>query len=210
MFLDIGKHVGGSRSVEPSGLIQASQRGDSSGYSALMAPFTKIKCDHSNTVTLTKKNGMYKVLKSLYGKTFSPLTVFAIYIDWLRASGNRVSTGSDMSRYTALALTLHVALTLAISDSGTAKPDISPTSGANILSGEDQRKPKFLVSGVTTTTTLSTFTLCYTTSGTLTTPCKRKKRELPSENEIEDCSNRRDFKEETFQDSHDIDRCNHT
>ena len=113
-----------------------------------------------------------------------------------------------MSRYTALTLTLRVVLTLAEkqanSDSGTAvgmsKSDILPTSSANIISDE-RRKAKFLVSGVTTTTTLSTFTLCYTTTGTLSTPCKRKKRELPSENEIEDCS-----KDETIQDSHDIDR----
>ena len=113
-----------------------------------------------------------------------------------------------MSRNTALTLTLHVVLTLAgkqaNSDSGTAV-GILPTSSANIIS-EKQRKAKFLVSGVTTTTTLSTFTLCYTTTGTLSTPCKRKKRELPSENEIEDCLNQKNSKEETIQDSHDIDR----
>ena len=116
-----------------------------------------------------------------------------------------------MSRYTALTLTLHVVLTLAgkqaNSDSGASvgmlsKSDILPTSSsANILS-EEKRKAKFLVSGVTTTTTLSTFTLCYTTTGTLSTPCKKKKRELPSENEIEDCST----KDKTIQDRHDIDR----
>ena len=118
----------------------------------------------------------------------------------------RVSTGSDMSRNTAFTLTLHVVLTLAgkqanNSDNDTAVGmsmlDISPTSSANIL----LRKPKFLVSGVTTTTTLSTFTICYTTSATLTAPCKRRKREIPSENEIEDCSNQEDSK-----DSNDIDR----
>ena len=115
-----------------------------------------------------------------------------------------------MSRYTAPTLTLHVVLTLAgkqaNSDGGTSvgisKSDILPTSSsANILS-EEKRKAKFLVSGVTTTTTLSTFTLCYTTTGTLSTPCKRKKRELPSENEIEDCSTN----DKTIQDRHDIDR----
>ena len=126
----------------------------------------------------------------------------------------RVSTGSDMSRNTAFTLTLHVVLTLAgkqanNSDNDTAvgmsMSDISPTSSANILLAE-QRKPKFLVSGVTTTTTLSTFTICYTTSATLTAPCKRRKREIPSENEIEDCSNQEDSKDETIHDSNDIDR----
>lgn len=118
-----------------------------------------------------------------------------------------------MSRYTALSLTIHVVLTLAgkedNSDNGTAVDmsvrQISPTSSANLVSDE-KRKPKFLVSGVTTTTTLSTFTICYTTSAALTAPCRRRKRELPSENRIEDCSNREGSKDETIQDSHDIDR----
>ena len=115
-----------------------------------------------------------------------------------------------MSRYTAFSLTLHVVLTLAGNSGsettvGMSVPEISPTSSAN-LSSDKQRKPKFLVSGVTTTTTLSTFTICYTTSATLTSPCKRRKRELPSENEIEDCSNQEDSNDETIQDSLDIDR----
>ena len=115
-----------------------------------------------------------------------------------------------MSRYTAFSLTLHVVLTLAGNSGsettvGMSVPEISPTSSVNLLS-DKQRKPKFLVSGVTTTTTLSTFTICYTTSATLTSPCKRRKRELPSENEIEDCSNQEDSNDETIQDSLDIDR----
>ena len=115
-----------------------------------------------------------------------------------------------MSRYTAFSLTLHVVLTLAGNSDieptvGMSVPEISPTSSANV-SSDKQRKPKFLVSGVTTTTTLSTFTICYTTSATLTSPCKRRKRELPSENEIEDCSNQGNSNDETIQDSHDIDR----
>ena len=118
-----------------------------------------------------------------------------------------------MSRNTAFTLTLHVVLTLAgkqaNSDNGTevgmSMPDILPTRSANMLSDE-QRKPKFLVSGVTTTTTLSTFTICYTTSAALTAPCKRRKRELPSENEIENCSNLENSKDETIQDSDDTDR----
>ena len=115
-----------------------------------------------------------------------------------------------MSRYTAFSLTLHVVLTLAGHSGsettvGMSLPEISPTGSANVLS-DKQRKPKFLVSGVTTTTTLSTFTICYTTSATLTSPCKRRKRELPSENEIEDCSNQGNSNDETIQDSLDIDR----
>ena len=116
-----------------------------------------------------------------------------------------------MSRYTALTLTLHVILTLAVKQGNSdteaemPMPEISPTISPSLLS-EEERKPKFLVSAVTTTTTLSTFTICYTTSATLTSPCKRRKRELPSENEIEDCSNQGNSNDETIQDTHDIDR----
>ena len=166
---------------------------------------------------------MHNVLKSLCSNIFPSLNIGCLtgvpvftrgqtqIGSWL--VGDRVSTGSDMSRYTALTLTIHVVLTLAgkqdNSDSGTAVdmsvPEISPTSSANVLS-DKQRKPKFLVSGVTTTTTLSTFTICYTTSATLTSPCKRRKREIPPENEIEDCSNQENSNDETFQDSYDINR----
>merc|ERR1711990_381363 len=77
-------------------------------------------------------------------------------------------------------------------------PEISPTIIPSILS-EEERKPKFLVSAVTTITTLSTFTICYT-AGTLTAPCKKKKREIPSEHEIADLT-----KDETIQDGQNID-----
>ena len=117
--------------------------------------------------------------------------------------GGGVSTGSDMSRNTALALTIPVVLVLIIkqSNSNTAVdspiPEILPTISSNL---EEERKAKFLVSAVTTTTTLSTFTICYT-AGTLTAPCKKKKREIPSENEILDLA-----KDETIQDGQSIDR----
>ena len=102
--------------------------------------------------------------------------------------GGGVSAGSDMSRNTALALTIPVVLVLIIKQSnGTTAvdspiPEILPTISSNL---EEEKKAKFLVSAVTTTTTLSTFTICYT-AGTLTAPCKKKKREIPSENEILD------------------------
>ena len=117
--------------------------------------------------------------------------------------GGGVSTGSDMSRNTALALTIPVVLVLVIKQSnGTTAvdspiPEILPTISSNL---EEERKAKFLVSAVTTTTTLSTFTICYT-AGTLTAPCKKKKREIPSENEILDLA-----KDETIQDGQSIDR----
>ena len=122
-------------------------------------------------------------------------------IDWLGRGG--VSTGSDMSRNTALALTIPVVLVLIIKQSnGTTAvdspiPEILPTISSNLA---EERKAKFLVSAVTTTTTLSTFTICYT-AGTLTAPCKKKKREIPSENEILDLA-----KDETIQDGQSIDR----
>ena len=117
--------------------------------------------------------------------------------------GGGVSTGSDMSRNTALALTVPVVLVLIIKQSnGTTAvdspiPEILPTISSNL---EEEKKAKFLVSAVTTTTTLSTFTICYT-AGTLTAPCKKKKREIPSENEILDLA-----KDETIQDGQSIDR----
>ena len=114
--------------------------------------------------------------------------------------GDGVSTGSDMSRNTALALTIPVVLVLIIKQSNSTTavdspiPEILPTISSNL---EEERKAKFLVSAVTTTTTLSTFTICYT-AGTLTAPCKKKKREIPSEDEIVDLT-----KDETIQDGID-------
>ena len=40
------------------------------------------------------------------------------------------------------------------------------------------RQPMFLVSSTWTTTTLSTFTLCYSTQATLSAACKKRKRAL--------------------------------
>ena len=115
-----------------------------------------------------------------------------------------------MSRYTALTLTLHVILTLAVKQGNSdteaemPMPEISPTISPSLLS-EEERKPKFLVSAVTTTTTLSTFTICYT-AGTLTAPCKKKKREIPSDREIEDFPDTMKSRDENNQETHNIDR----
>merc|ERR1711936_1149432 len=117
------------------------------------------------------------------------------------------STGSDMSRNTALALTIPVVLVLNIKQSnGTTAvdssiPEILPTISGNL---EEERKPKFLVSAVTTTTTLSTFTICYT-AGTLTAPCKKKKREIPSDREIEDFPDIMKSRDENNQETQNID-----
>ena len=122
-----------------------------------------------------------------------------------------------MSRYTALTLTLHVILTLAVKQGNSdteaemPMPEISPTISPSLLSegrrgrGREERKPKFLVSAVTTTTTLSTFTICYT-AGTLTAPCKKKKREIPSDREIEDFSDKMISRDENNRETYNIDR----
>jgi hypothetical protein len=52
-----------------------------------------------------------------------------------------------------------------------------PLLGHGWAQGEAQGR--FLVSAVTTTTTLSTATLCYTAAA-LTAPCRRRRRELPT------------------------------